>query len=639
MVRLARDQWPKPGGVDAVATRALQMSAFRPSSNPASQSSMNASNELASTGDSTGALRLTGDLEASAGFSSLEKSRQVLVFQTIQEAISAVPPRLEATFPRVVAAYTSLTHVVDAAAHGQLREDDLARLESDVDAAGGVIAPGLWSQGDNSIAVFRAATFGALRNNFQPPVVDAALAALNARLQTLKLNDLGRVFQVIAAFFSPLTPSTSNTAKLQPFNDLDVDRQVLVFRTLQDASLANPPRAEATFSAVVAAFQAEVGLLRSACEGKLTDDELEALETSIEAAGGVLSPGTYAKGKQSISAFRAETFKALQPLLPAEVMAAAISALNARLREIRPASLSMLFKSVQAFFMPLLAQGWTSPTLQSFKTLEPHRQSLVFRTVETAISSRPDLESTIFSSAVKAICCEQEVLHAASSGKLTPSLLANLKSSIDQCGGLVAPALRSSGEGSVGEFIDTYFMALKRDMSPEVGEAAIAALNAKLQTASVSSFDDVIKETKGFMEPLITAMQHAPLQQASAATETLPPAETILIEEATLVPPLELESPTTAPEAAHPFRDEALPSTTTGESGFSSPSSSSQESPVDQQDQPNPGESATLETPNQASSAEQGNSDPSDQATSAETKAAAQIGQPDDSKKNRSFKL
>jgi hypothetical protein len=504
---------------------------------------MTASNELASTGHNSGSLRLTGDLEASAGFSSLEKARQVLVFQTIQEAISSVPPRLEATFPRVVNAYTSLTQVVEAAAAGQLREENLTKLESDVEAAGGVIAPGLWSQGDNSIAVFRAATFGALRNNFQPPVVDAALAALNSRLQTLKLNDLGRVFQVIAAFFSPLTHSTSNTAKLQAFNQLDVDRQVLVFRTIQDATIANPPRTEATFSAVVAAFQSEVNLLSSACKGNFSDSNLEDLEASIEAAGGVLAPGTYAKGKQSVASFRSETFKALQPLLSAEVMAAAVSALNARLSEIRPNSLSVLFKEVHTFFMPLLAQGWTSPTLQSFKTLDPHRQSLVFRTIEQAVRHRPDLENTIFSSAVKAIAAEQNILQAAAAGKLSTPLLASLKNSIDECGGFVAPALKSSGEGSVGEFIDTYFLAIARDMPAEVGDAAVAALNAKLQTSSVSSFDDVIRETQNFMEPLITAIQHSPLQPASNKNETLPPAETMLIEEATLVPPLELESP------------------------------------------------------------------------------------------------
>lgn len=595
---------------------------------------MNASNELASTGDSSGSLRLSGDLEASAGFSSLEKSRQVLVFQTIQEAISAVPPRLEATFPRVVAAYTSLTQVVEAAAQGQLREDDLAKLEMDVDAAGGVIAPGLWSQGDNSIAVFRAATFGALRNHFQPPVFEAALSALNARLQTLKLTDLGRVFQVIAAFFSPLTPSTSNATKLQAFNDLDVDRQVLVFRTIQDASLANPPRAEATFSAVVTAFQSEVGLLRSACDGRLSDDDLEELEGSIEAAGGVLSPGTYAKGKQSISSFRAETFKALQALLPAEVMASAISALNARLREIRPSSLPTLFKGVQTFFMPLLAQGWTSPTLQNFKTLDPHRQSLVFRTVETAISSRPDLEATIFSSAVKAICAEQELLQAASAGKLTPSLLTNLKSSIDQCGGFIAPSLRSSGEGSVGEFIDTHFMALKRDMPPEVGEAAIAALNAKLQASAISNFNDVISETKSFMEPLLTAIQHIPLQQVSAVNDTLPPADPILIEEATLVPPLELESPTSPPITAVNHPEE--PSQPTAIYSGTGKSNDTADTLPDEQPTE---EDVHNDKASNDSSLDAGSNQASSDQTVGESHPYTQIGYPNDSKKNQSYKL
>jgi len=201
-------------------------------------------------------LQLTADLEAGARFSSLEKSRQVLVFQTIQEAISAVPPRLEADFPRVVAAYSTLTEVVEAAAAGQLSEEHLAQLEAAIDAAGGVIAPGLWSQGDSSVAAFRAATFGMLRRSFKPAVADAACAALNARLQVLRLNDLGMVFRIIASFFSPLTPTSANTTTLQAFEGLDPNRQVLVFRTIQDATQSAPPRSEATFASVVSAFQA-----------------------------------------------------------------------------------------------------------------------------------------------------------------------------------------------------------------------------------------------------------------------------------------------------------------------------------------------------------------------------------------------
>ncbi len=486
--------------------------------------------------------QLTADLEASAGFSSLEKSRQVLVFQTIQEAISAVPPRLEASFPRVVAAYTTLSQVVEAAAAGQLSDDHLSQLESDIEAAGGVIAPGLWSQGDSSVAAFRAATFGMLRRTFRPAVADAACAALNARLQALKLNDLGMVFQVIAAFFSPLTPTTANTANLQTFEGLDADRQVLAFRTIQDAIQAVPPRADATFPSVVNAFYAELQLLRRAAEGQLNDDLLAYLESSIEAAGGVLSPGTYAQGKQSVASFRAETFKALQPLLPGDVLTAAVAALNVRLRDLRPASLAELFKAVRAFFLPLLGQGWNSPSLQTFKALDPERQALVFRTIELAISDRPELETTIFSSAVKAISAERTLIQAADQGQISLDKLLALQSAIEECGGVIAPQLRSNGEGSLGDFIESCFLRPGRELPLEVRQASIGALNAKLASTSINSLSDLEATTRAFMQPLITALLHSPTIAPAARSETLPPAsdpqQRLTV---TLVPPLERE--------------------------------------------------------------------------------------------------
>lgn len=451
-----------------------------------------------------GVPQLNEDLEAAAGFSSLEKARQILVFQTIQEAISAVPPRLEASFPRVVAAYTTLSQVVEAASAGHLSDDHLARLEAEI---------------------------------------EAACAALNARLQTLKLNDLGRVFQVIASFFSPLTPTGSNTARLQVFDGLDTDRQVLVFRTIQDAILSSPPRTEASFGSVVAAFQAEVDLLRCAAEGQLSDEPLAQLEAGIDAAGGLLAPGTYSQGKQSVASFRSETFKALQPLLPADVLAAAIAALNARLRDLRPASLGELFKAVRSFFMPLLATGWNSPTLQAFKGLDPQRQTLVFHTIEQSIAGHPELETTIFASAVKAVGAEQSVIQAAAAGNLGLAQLQQLRAAIDDCGGVIAPGLRASGEGSVAEFADSSFVALNRDLPPEVSQAATAALNAKLRTMPVSTFDDVVRISGSFLEPLMSAMLHAPAMPASRTAEHLPPAEPTLIEEVTLVPPLERELP------------------------------------------------------------------------------------------------
>lgn len=508
-------------------------------------------NTAAGTGDEP--QQLTADLEASAGFSSLEKSRQVLVFQTIQEAISAVPPRLEASFPRVVAAYTTLSQVVEAAAAGHLSDDHLAQLETDIESAGGVIAPGLWSQGDSSVAAFRAATFGMMRRSFRPAVADAACAALNARLQVLKLNDLGMVFQVIAAFFSPLTPTTGNVANLQAFEGLDADRQVLVFRTIQDAIQAVPARSDATFPSVVNAFQAELQLLHRASEGQLSDDLLAHLETSIEAAGGVLSPGTYAQGKQSVASFRAETFKALLPVLPGEVLSAAVAALNVRLRDLRPASLTDLFKAVRAFFMPLLGQGWNSPTLQTFKSLDPERQTLVFRTIELAIGEHPDLETTIFGSAVKAIAAERTLIQAADQGQLSVDTLLALKTAIEECGGVIAPQVRASGEGSLGDFVEACFLRPGRELPIEVRQASIAALNAKLASTSINSLADLEATTRTFMQPLITALLHSPAIAPAARTEPLPPASDhqpqLMV---TLVPPLEREQPEGAGQATSP---------------------------------------------------------------------------------------
>ena len=497
---------------------------------------------------------LPGDLEVSAGFATLDKSRQVLVFQTIQEAISAVPPRREATFPRVVAAYTSLTRLVESAASGQLSDEDLARLETDVEAAGGVIAPGLWSQGDNSIAAFRAATFGMLRKNFSPAVVDAAIVALNARLQTLKLNDLGRIFQVMANFFSPLTSTTNNAPRLQTFESLEPERQVLVFKTMQEATLCSPPRSEATFGSVVAAFRAEQDLLRCAADGQLSDAQFAAFESSVEAAGGVLAPATYAQGKLSIGSFRAETFRALQTILPADVLPAAISALNARLRDLRPTNLPALFKAVRTFFNPLLSQAPNTPALQNFKTLDPARQAQVFRTVELSIASHPELESSIFSASVKAVCAEQAVIEDAASGRLSPASLQQLKSVILECGGCVAPDLRATGEGSIGDFIDSTFATLERDMPPEVCQAAIAALNAKLSSTPVSSIDDIKSIAGSFLEPLLTVVVNSPSMRQAPQPETLPPAEPAQMEEFILVPPLEQELPGDAGPVAPPVQ-------------------------------------------------------------------------------------
>jgi hypothetical protein len=482
-------------------------------------------------------------LSEAQGFARLDKARQILVFQTIQEAITANPPRPEATFERVVTAYLTLSQVVDQAARGLLSDDDLARLEQDVDAAGGVIAPGLVSQGENSLTAFRAATFGLLSRHFSPTVANAACQALNARLKTLQFNELGRVFHAIAEFFAPLTPSNGNSATLQSFHALDASRQVRVFDTISSAITAVPSRSEASFEAVVTAYQAERNALQAAADGTLSDDHLAWLEQSIEAAGGTLSPDINAHGTASVASLRAATFKALQPMLPADVFRAALAALNAQLRDLRATDLGSLFAAVQRFFKPLLSDSGDRGTLKAFRSLDPRRQTLVFNAIELVLAEQPQLEDSIFAAAVGALSSEQVLVEAAADGSLSRAQVEDLQQAIARCGGVIAPRLRAEGSGSIAEFCASCFAVLEQSMQPEVVQAAITALNMKLKASTPVNLDEVISITEAFIAPLRHGILAAPptLEAAPPALEAAIEPEPALHPEAAVEPEASLE--------------------------------------------------------------------------------------------------
>lgn len=278
------------------------------------------------------------------GFATLDEALQLLVFQTIQEAITAHPPRPEASFERVEVAYLSLSQVVTQAARGLLSDDDLAQLERDVDAAGGVIAPGLVSQGEHSLNAFRASTFGMLRRHFSPAVADAACQALNARLKSLQCSDAAAVFQAIAAFFGPLMPSNGRSGPLQRFHALDASRQVAAFDTMGSG---------AGFEAVMAASQAEAKVIQAAADGCLSRAVIEELQQAIARCGGVVAPDRRAEGPGSIGDFCASCFAALDDSMPAVVVQAAITALNVKLKASAPATLDEVIRLTEAFIAPL----------------------------------------------------------------------------------------------------------------------------------------------------------------------------------------------------------------------------------------------------------------------------------------------
>jgi hypothetical protein len=459
------------------------------------------------------------DLPASEGFTRLSKHRQVLVFQTIQDALTANPPRPSATFENVVVAFTSLTHAVNAASCGQLNDAVLAKLESDVRISGGVIAPGLRCSGENSLASFRQATFGMLEQRFSPPVVDEIVAALNAYLRLQSLTDLGEVFQAISIFLSPVVPPTGTSPILELFNSFDNDRKALVFKTLSDAISAQPGRTAATFETIVTAYQCERSTLDNAAEGKFSDEQLKRLESSVTAAGGKLLPNIFAQGDHSIASFRTATLSSLETHLSPEVLPAVLNSLNQRLRIIKARSLDGLFKSVSSFLNPLLPGGWDTPILKNFKGLDPQRQALVFRTIDLLPAHNPDLDVEIFGSVVDAFCVERRTVEAATTGNLRLESLQELRTSIDKAGGVLASGVKASGGGSIGQFIEDCFETLQASISQEVYQAVLGALNAKLRVSKPDDIFALITAVQQFTEPL-RQIDSTSSEPVSAARET-----------------------------------------------------------------------------------------------------------------------
>ena len=436
------------------------------------------------------------------GFAWLTKNRQRLVFETIQEGLSAVPPRPEASFDNVVKAYITLSRVVNAAAQGQLSDQHLCALEADIQAAGGVISPGLRSEGENSLASFRSATFGLLDRAFAPAVSISIQSALNAQLQKLKQQDIGEVFQAIANFLSPLTHAPGLNPTFDTFREFDNERQCNIFNTLRDAIAANPSRPDANFNTVVNAFQAEISILRKAAQGQLTDDLLSHLQASVRLAGGKLWPNLYSEGENSIQLFRESTFGVLNQTLAPEVVASVVSALNNSISRTTIADASSLFAEIETFLTPLLPGCWDTPASKDFKNLDARRQALVFRTLEARMASQAARSPKLFDFVVRAFSLERHTIEQARQGALTVECLQNLCLAVEQCGGSLASGLVAYGSGSLAESIDTYLLELQASLPVDVFNALLSALNAKLRTTTIQDVDDITLVIAQFLAPV-----------------------------------------------------------------------------------------------------------------------------------------
>ena len=465
---------------------------------------------------------------ASDGFAWLSKNRQRLVFETIQEGLSAIPQRPEASFENVVKAYISLSRVVNIASNGQLSDHDLCSLETDIQAAGGVIAPGLCAEGENSLASFRSATFGLLDRAFAPAVSTAIQIALNAQLQKQKHQDIGEVFQEIANFLSPLTHAPGNNPTLDTFLEFDNDRKCNVFKTLRDSIAANPPRPDANFSSVVTAFQAELSVLKKASQGQLTDDLLSHLQSSVRLAGGKLCPNLYSEGENSIETFRESTFRILYQTLAPEVAASVISALNVAISKVNIQDIASLYAETKSFLRPILPGSWDTPASKDLRNLDARRQALVFRTLELQLSSQQNKSAKLFDYIVRAFTLERLTIDQACQGVLTVESLQNLCQAVEQCGGFLASGLTALGKGSLAEFIDSHLLQLRAKLPVDVFDALLNALNAKLRTTSIQNVDDITVAIDQFLAPVqagITSNSQGPdeLEASRSTAEPMGP--------------------------------------------------------------------------------------------------------------------
>lgn len=514
-----------------------------------------------STQRSEPALRQTGDQD----FKWLDANRQALVFQTIQEGLTADPPRTEATFDRVVKAYLTLTKVVKDSREGSLSDESLAALQEDIQAAGGYLAPGLTATGDQSLAKFRKATFGLLERTLKPRVASAAVESLNCYLKRQQLTDIGELFQAVANFLRPLGQGSADES-WNEFTALDAHSQELVFATITDALSDTPIRQGASFQNVVYAFSIEHLLISEASAGTLGPDLVIALETAIADAGGKLSPNLTASGQSSVEEFRTATFDLIEANYPTEVADSILLYLNGRLKNSHYHNAITLFGAVRSILAPVIVNGWEPPSLKAFNAFNIRQQSWIFETMHHAVDVNSSLEPNIFELVVSCYTAERSVVQAAKQGLLSVELLHQFRQSLADCGGYIEPGISISGANSIQQCIEQSLSPIRQSLAEPVFDAMFSALNSRLAGSPVDSVNDVICIVNDFTLGLRSSLRGIPPQsspelQPESTLVTLNPRTTHPSELSSTVP---FEEPATSDSFAsvsdEDLREEIAPS-------------------------------------------------------------------------------
>lgn len=282
------------------------------------------------------------------------------------------------------------------------------------------------------------------------------------------------------------------------FTKLAPERQLNVFRTIQEGIESDPPRPKATFANVCMAYAAEQFLLDAGREGRLDHEKVKTLQRHLDEAGGVLFHGLSSQGPHSVADFREDTFGRIERMLAPDVQAAALIALNATIKQKPPRSIDDLFASVRQFLAPTLSHSSSGASVLS--ELDPPMQRRLFDTLsEGATDSRGLLTQ---SSVVAALVAERAVVQSARLGQLQEGQLIDLEGSIDAAGGEISPGLRSKGPGSVAMFRLSTLGWITENLPVRVQPAALWTLNALLAHRAPADLGEVFSAVTEFIEPL-----------------------------------------------------------------------------------------------------------------------------------------
>lgn len=303
------------------------------------------------------------------------------------------------------------------------------------------------------------------------------------------------------------------------FARLTPERQLNVFRTVQEGIESHPPRQQATFVNVCRAYAAEQSLLDAAREGRLDHGKVTALQQFVDDAGGVLCHGLTSQGANSVAYFRESTFGRMERLLPPDVQGSALQALNARLRQQPLQTIEELFSGVRQFLEP--AFGLTTSGSGGLAELDGRMQRRLFETIAAGAADPRGLVD--LPNVVAALVAERAVVQAARLGQLQEGQLIDLERSIDAAGGEIAPGLRSKGPGSVATFRSSLFGWISDNLPVRVQPAALWTLNALLAHRAPAGLDDVLATGNEFLDPLQRqgALQGLRLERQIRVFETL----------------------------------------------------------------------------------------------------------------------